>query len=560
LYAKMKTRSLLFFLLIPALAACAAQPVRQLPGTALEHPGATPAGAAAMLVLLRGGMVYSGADEPPVPGDVWFRGDRILGVGQSGGLEADTVIDVQGLAVAPGFIDLHSHAVREDPERSGLYRWPDAENQVRQGVTTLIGGPDGWSPLPLGESFRRIEQQGSAVNFGAFVGHGAVRQEVIGLDDRPPTAPELAAMRAKVDQAMRQGAFGLSSGLVYTPGSFAETEEIIALAEVVSEHGGIYISHLRNEALEVLDSVAELIRIVEEGGLPGQITHAKAMGTAMEGRSVDLLAMVDAANARGTDISLDQYPYTAGHTGLTVQFPRWSRDGGNARLRERLADPEQRQRIHEFLVYQLTEVRGRNDPSNVQLSWCAWDHSLDGLDLSQILERQGRAVSIANAADLIMELVESGGCQAVYHAMNEEDVVTIMKHPRTMIAADGGIEIPGNGHPHPRNYGTFARVLGHYVRELQALPLHTAIHKMTGMPAARIGLTDRGQIRQGAIADLVVFDPDTIIDRATFTDPHQYAEGVQHVFIAGEPVLLDEKMTSARPGRVIRSDAYREGN
>jgi dihydroorotase/N-acyl-D-amino-acid deacylase len=511
-------------------------------------------------MVLRGGTVFSGADREPVIADVWLQGDRIIGVGAVEGRAADRVVDVSGLAVAPGFIDLHSHAVRENDERSGLYRWPDAENLLRQGVTTVIGGPDGWSPLPLEDSFRRMQEQGAAVNYGAFVGHGAVRVKVMGLGDRPPTDEELQRMRDEVDMAMRQGAFGLSSGLVYVPGSFATTEEVVALAEVAARHGGIYISHMRNEALQVLVSVRELIHIAEAAGLPGQITHAKAMGTAMQGRSKDMLALVDAAVERGVDITLDQYPYPAGSTGLTVQFPRWSRDGGNRKLAARLNDPELRARIHAALVYELTEVRGRNDPANVQLAYCDFDHTLDGLNLAELLTRRGREVTIDNAATLIIELQEAGGCQAIYHAMHPEDVITILRHPRTMIAADGGIEVPGVGHPHPRNYGTFARVLGRYVREMQVLPLHTAIHKMTRMPAERIGLADRGRIEDGAVADIVVFDPATVIDRATFADPHRYAEGVHHVFVAGDAVLLDEEPTGARPGRILRSAAYEQVN
>lgn len=518
----------------------------------------TGAGTAAPVTLLKGGTVFSGDDVEPVVANVWLRGDRIVGVGALDGIEADRVIDVTGLAVAPGFIDLHSHAVRESAERSGLYRWPDAENLVRQGVTTVIGGPDGWSPLPLEDSFRKFAEQGAAVNYGSMVGHGGVRTKIMGLGDRSPTADELQRMRDEVDLAMRQGAFGLSSGLVYVPGSFAATDEVIALAEVAGRHGGIYISHMRNEALQVLEAVRELIAVAEAAGLPGQITHAKAMGTSMQGRSKDLLALVDEAVARGVDITLDQYPYPAGSTGLTVQFPRWSRDGGDAKLAERLKDPAMRSRIHDALVYELTEVRGRNDPANVQLAYCNFDHSLDGLNLAELLQNKGREVTIDNAATLIIELQEAGGCQAIYHAMHPEDVLTILAYPRTMIAADGGIEVPGNGHPHPRNYGTYVRVLGHYVRELQALPLHTAIHKMTRMPADRIGLSDRGRIAAGAVADIVVFDPGTVIDRATFSSPHQYATGIHHVFVAGEAVMLNEEPTGSRPGRILRSASYEQ--
>ncbi|MGA1730585.1 MAG: N-acyl-D-amino-acid deacylase family protein [Steroidobacteraceae bacterium] len=507
---------------------------------------------AATLTVLRGGTVYTGDDNPPTVTDVWIQGDRIIAVGDGGGLEADVVIDVAGLAVAPGFIDLHSHAIRENDQRSGLYSWPDAENLLRQGITTVIGGPDGWSPMPLEDSFRRIALQGSAVNYGSFVGHGAVRERVMGMEDRPPTAPELRRMEAEVEQAMREGAFGLSSGLVYVPGSFANTEEIVTLAKVAARHGGIYISHMRNEALEVLEAVRELIQVADAAGLPAQITHAKTMGTAMQGRSKDLLALVEAANARGLDITLDVYPYAAGSTSLTVQFPRWSVDGGHRALAERLKDPEQRSRIHEALIYELTAVRGRNDPANVQLAYCDFDHSLDGLNLAEILALRERAVTIANAAMLIIELQEAGGCQAIYHAMHPDDVITLLTYPRTMIATDGGIQSPGEGHPHPRSYGTYPRVLGHYVRELRALPLHSAIHKMTAMPADRIGLNDRGRLVEGAIADIVVFHPDEVIDRSTFTDPHRQSEGIQHVFVSGEAVLFERRPTKTRPGRIVR--------
>ena len=508
---------------------------------------------AGSITVLQGGTVFSGENLPPTLTDVWIQGDRIIQIGEGEGLTADRVIDVTGLAVAPGFIDLHSHAIRQDDDRAGLYRWPNAENVIRQGVTTLIGGPDGWSPLPLADSFRRLEASGIAVNYGSFVGHGAVRAAVMGLEDRPPTDDELRRMQAEVERAMQEGAFGLSSGLVYVPGSFAEPDEIIALANVAGRHGGIYISHLRNEALEVMDAASELIRIAEAADLPGQITHAKAMGTAMQGRSKDLLELVEAANARGIDVTLDAYPYAAGSTSLTVQFPRWSLDGGTRSLAERLKDPDLRGRIHAWLVDQLTEVRGRGNPANVQLAYCDFDHALDGLNLAEVLSKKGREITLGEAATLIIELQEAGGCQAIYHAMHPDDVARILAHPLTMIASDGGIEVPGEGHPHPRNYGTFARILGHYVRELSVMPLHTAIYKMTRMPADRIRLRDRGRLASGAVADVVVFDPQRVGDRSTFADPHQYAEGVLHVFVSGQAVLLDRQPTGARPGQILHS-------
>ncbi len=506
-------------------------------------------------VILSGGSVYSGSNDEPVVTDIGIRGNLIVEIGDLGQRPADLRLDVAGLAVVPGFIDIHSHAVRSDPE-DGIFRWPDAENLIRQGVTTVIGGPDGSSPLPVADTLRALEERPSSVNFATFVGHGSVRALVVGEEDRPPTDAELQAMRDQVDLAMRQGAFGLSSGLIYPPGRFATTEEVIELARVVARHGGIYISHMRQEGLDVLKSVAETIRIGEEGGLPTQLTHHKIVGAPMWGKSVETLALVDAAIARGVDVSIDQYPYTASSTRLTILFPGWSLDGGREALLARLGDAAQRQRAKEAIAYNIEVDRGGNDPANVVLANCPHDTSINGLNLSELLQQQERDVSNENAAELLMELVEAGNCSAVFHAINEDDVKRIMRHPVTMIASDGGVEAPSEKVPHPRNYGTFARLLGYYVREQNVLPFHTAIHKVTRLPADRLGLSSRGRIEVGAVADVAVIDPATVVDTATFDDPHQYAKGVHHVLVFGIAVLLDKKMTGSRPGQVLRSRSY----
>ena len=526
-------------------------------GCSGEGPGevaGTPAGA--FDVVLLGGSVYTGEDTAPVLTDIGISGDRITAIGDLRGRAADRALDVQGLAVVPGFIDIHSHAVRNDPN-DGIFRWPDAENVIRQGITTVIGGPDGSSPLPIADTLAALEANPAAVNFGTFVGHGSIRARVMGPDDRAPSAQELEQMRDEVARAMQEGAFGLSSGLIYPPGRFASTDEVIALARVAAQYDGIYISHMRQEGLEVLASVAETIRIGEEAGLPAQITHHKIVGAPMWGRSVDTLAMADAARARGVDVSMDQYPYTASSSTLTILFPGWSLDGGRDALLARLSDPQTRARIREGIVYNIEVDRGGDDPANVVLSDCRHDSAMNGLNLSQILRQQAREVSKDNAAELLMELVAGSDCRATFHAMSEDDVRRIMQHPLTMTASDGAIEAPTERRPHPRYYGAFARVLGHYVREQNVLALRTAVHKMTRLPADRIGLADRGRIEIGAVADVAVFDPQTVTDTATFEDPHRYAEGVHHVFVAGEAALLDGEMTGSRPGRVLRSGEYR---
>ena len=505
-------------------------------------------------IVIDGGSVYEGTGMPAMIADIGIRGDRIAAVGNLDGSPAGLRIDANGLAVVPGFIDIHSHALRDNPDRSGIYLWPDAENLIRQGVTTVIGGPDGGSPLPLDDDFKRIEKDPAAVNFGSFVGQGSVRGKIVGHDDRPATAGEIERMKAEVRQAMESGAFGLSSGLLYAPGSFASAEEVIELAKVVQPYGGIYISHMRNEALGLLDSVKETIRIGEEAGIPAQLTHHKAMGQPMWGSSTKSLALVDAAVDRGVDVSLDQYPYPASSTGLQAVFPRWSLDGGRERIKSRLDDPAQRANVKEGIVFALINERGGNDPSRVHLAQCRFDPSLNGLNLAEVLEQRELEVNVENAAELIMDFEYAGGCSCVYHAMSMQDVERIMVHPKTMIASDGGIMAPGDNSPHPRNYGAFAKVLGEFVREKGLLSLSTAIHKMTRMPADRINLSDRGRIEVGAMADIAVFDPEEIIDTATFEDPHQYALGVHHVIVNGTPVLLDKAMTGARPGRVLRAN------
>ncbi|MDO8907816.1 MAG: D-aminoacylase [Pseudohongiella sp.] len=537
-------------LLATALTACS-DPAPQ----SMQQP-AEPAAIPGYDLVLRGGQLYSGADEPPITGDLAINGQLIVAVGDLGEYEASQVIDVSGLAVMPGFIDIHSHALSDNMDE-GIFGWPDAENLIRQGVTTVLGGNDGGSPLPLADSFDAIAALPAAVNFGSFVGHGSIRGLIVGEDDRPATDEELELMREQVALGMEQGAFGLSSGLIYTPGRFATTEEVIELAKVAGEYGGMYISHMREEGLALLDSVAETIRIGEEGGLPTQLTHHKVVGAPMWGRSVESLRLVDEAIARGVDVSIDQYPYTASSTNLQILFPGWALDGGRDALLARMADPAQRTRLRNDIVYNIEVDRGGDDPANVVLAGCPHDATLNGLNLSEVLRRQNREASKNNAAELLIELVAAGNCSAVFHAMVEEDIHNIMRHPRTMIASDGGIEGPSARAVHPRNYGTFARLIGHYARDLGIIPVHTAIHKVSGMPADRLKMHNRGHLAPGAVADIAVLNIAEVRELASFADPHQYAEGAVHVFVAGEAVLQDKVMTGARPGAIVRSTDYR---
>lgn len=494
-------------------------------------------------VIVTGGRLIDGAGNPWFYGDVGIRGDTIAAIGSLGDATAPVRIDAKGLVVTPGFIDIHSHA------RRGIFVVPSAENYIRQGVTTAIEGPDGSSPLPIAPFLDRVAQTHPAINFGLCVGHGSLRESVMGLVNRPSTPAEIGKMKDLAAQAMRDGAFCLSTGLFYVPGNYANTEEVIEIAKVVGQYGGFHVSHMRDEASKILDSVRETIRIGEEGGLPTQVTHHKIIGKSGWGQSRETLRLVEEARARGVDVTIDQYPYTASSTSLgAALFPQWSLEGGQKAVLERLAAPARRAEIKTVAVNRIENERGGGDPKNIVMASCSGDPSLAGKSLAQITAERGRPVTLENAAETAIELQQKGGCSAIFHAIAEEDIERILKSPFTMVASDGGIPEMGKEVPHPRSYGTFARVLGRYVRERHIISLEDAVHKMSGLPAQRLRLYDRGLLRPGMKADLAIFDPARVIDKADFGQPHQYAEGVRDVLVNGKLVLRDGKMTGERSG------------
>jgi N-acyl-D-amino-acid deacylase len=501
-------------------------------------------------ILIAGGRIVDGAGNPWFIGDVGIQGDTIVYVGPAGHSIGRLTLDAKGLVVAPGFVDTHSHA------RRGIFESPAAENQIRQGVTTLIEGPDGSSPLPLKPFLDKLAATQFSVNFGTLVGQGSIREKVIGLKDRKATLEEIAAMRELTRQAMLDGAFGISTGLFYLPGVFTPTEEVIEIAKVAGAMGGVHTSHMRDEAAGVLDSVRETIRIGEEGGLPTQITHHKIMGRSNWGRSVETLRLIQDARARGVDVTIDQYPYTASSTGTGSLFPQWSLESGPQALIERLGAPDQRARIVAAIADRIENDRGGGDPKNVVLAGCSFDASLAGKNLAELTAARGVPVTFENAAETAIDLQRKGGCSAIYHAISEDDLERILRFPFTMIASDGGIPLFGKDVPHPRNYGTFARVLGRYVRERKVLTLEDAVRRMTSLPAERFRIFDRGLLRPGMKADVAVFDPAKVADKADFDHPHQYAVGFRHVLVNGKPVLADGAMTAERPGRVLFGPAH----
>jgi N-acyl-D-amino-acid deacylase len=477
-------------------------------------------------VLIRHGRVMDGSGNPWVRADVGIAGDRIVALGSLADATAAHVIDAHDLVVAPGFIDVHSHA----GEGLGNPALRQARPIVAQGVTTVVINPDGGGPVNLAQQRSTFERGGIGLNAAPLIGHGSVRAAVLGRENRAPTADELGRMTALVTQAMRDGAFGLSSGLFYVPGSYAKTGEVIALARAAAPFGGVYTSHIRDEAdysVGVDAAVQEVIRIAQEAGVRGIVTHMKALGRDNWGKSAVLLKRIDDARARGVQVFADQYPYEASSTSLRAALAPNGVDPTDAVVADNL--------------------RRRGGADSILIAFCKRDPSLDGKRLSAIAASRG--VSPVQAA---IEIINAGDASIVSFNMSEADIEAIMREPYTMASSDGGLVPVGAGHPHPRDYGAFARRLAVYVRERHIVSLEFAIRSMTSLPALVFGIEDRGVLRPGAFADVAIFDPATIEDAATYEQPQQLATGVPTVLVNGVVVREDGQFTDALPGRVLR--------
>ena len=496
-------------------------------------------------ILLTGGTVVDGSGASRFTADVAIRGERIAAVARSG-LDptlADRVIDVSGKAVTPGFVDNHAHI------QTTIHQYPLAENFTRQGITTIVASlHSGDVPWPLDEYIAALDV---APNVAFFAGHTWARRQVLGMDNRDPSGEELQQMRDLIDQAMQQGAIGLSTGLLYVPANYAKTEEVIELAKVASRYGGIYYTHMRDEGRGLLASVAEAIRIGREAEIPVQIQHHKAMGVAQFGWSSNTLAMIDSANASGLDVRHDLYPYTAGSTGSSVIFPPWALAGGQDSLVARVNDPAVRPQVEEGMRDRLVNEWVGDDLNRIQFRTVPSAPEFDGKTLADYAAAQGLPNTVASGIQMGIELQLAGGFSAIYHVMDEGDVQRIMRHPLATFQTDGDPVGYGEGFPHPRSYGAFPRVLARYVRELGVLTLEEAIHKMTRLSMDRLGQTERGSSAEGMIADLVVFDPETIQDNADYVQPHQFSTGIEIMIINGTLVIDGMALTGERPGTVL---------
>ncbi|MDI1311899.1 D-aminoacylase [Prosthecobacter sp.] len=497
-------------------------------------------------LLIKNAQIADGSGGPLEHGSIAVKGGRIVAVGRVKG-SADAIIDAGGKVAAPGFIDVHTHS--ED-----ICLIPVAENFLRMGVTTIITGNCGHSRTDVAKFFQEIEESKVALNVATLIGHGSVREQGMGGSFiRAPNAEQLAAMEGFVEQAMKDGAVGLSTGLIYVPGSFAKTDELIALAKIAAAHDGIYVSHMRYETTRIFQALDELIRIAREAKIRAEVSHIKLSGPSAWGKAKEVLKVLDEARAAGLKITQDQYAYTASSTGLRQTLPDSALEGEHADFVARVADPQKKAAI----IASMAEMRsrqGRKDYSYAVIARCKADPTLNGKSIPEAAKMRRGADTLEDQIEVILEIEAQGGASAIFHGMNEDDLRTFLKHPLTMIASDGGPRRLGEDVPHPRSYGNNARVLGRYVRELKLTTLSEAVRRMTSLPAQTFQLKDRGAIKAGAHADIVVFDPAKVGDSSTFSDPHHYAEGFTHVIVNGGVTIRDGKLTEVRNGGPLRME------
>lgn len=494
-------------------------------------------------LLITNARIIDGAGNPWFRGSIAVKDGKIARVGRIENATAKQTIDAQNNIVAPGFIDVHGHV-------ENIFRNPQAENFVRMGVTSIITGNCGSSAVDVEKFLGNYRETPVAVNLGTLVAHGSVREKVLGLENKTPTAEEQAQMNALVEKAMRDGALGLSTGLIYLPGTFAKTEEVVELAKVAAKHGGIYASHIRDEGDGVVEAVKEAINIGEQANLPVEISHFKISSKRLWGQSPVTIGLVEAARKRGLNVTVDQYAYTASSTSLDSRLPSWAIAGGRDEGRKRLADKETREKVIEEMKGSL-KGREFKDFSFAYVADYKPNPEFNGKNIAEITKITKNSKKVRAQIEQILEMYEKGGAGMVYRVMNEEDVQNFMRQPFTMFGSDSSVRRFGEGVPHPRGYGNNARILGKYVRDLKIISLEDAIRKMTSLPAQTFNLKNRGLIREGFAADLVIFDENKIADKATFENPHQYAEGFSAVIVNGEIVFDGEKMTGKMSGQPL---------
>lgn len=500
-------------------------------------------------LLIKNGKVIDGTGNSWFYADVAVKDGRIIRVGKDLDHPATKTIDANGKYVAPGFIDVHAHIEGDE------YDVPTADNFIFDGVTSVITGNCGGSNIDIDKYYNRLDSIGMSINVGSLVGHNTVRREVMGDAQRDPTAEEQQSMEDLVARAMKAGAVGLSTGLIYIPGTYSKTPEVVGLAKAAAQFKGVYASHIRSEGDRVTEAIEEAVNIGRQASMPVEISHFKVTYKPNWGRSVSTIAQVEEARRQGIDVTVDQYPYVASSTTLDTTVPEWAFSGGRDSLYLRLKNPTIRTQIKKEMLAGLKKKQLKNYSYAVVARY-APDSSYNGKSITQINTMLGKKAKASEEAETIMDMITGGRVQMVYFSMDEEDLQRIMKYPFSMVASDAGIVEFGRNVPHPRAYGTNARVLGRYVRELKTIHLEEAIRRMTSLPAQKFQLRDRGLVREGMAADLVVFDANQVNDRATFSKPHAYSTGFSHVIVNGQVVVEDGKHSGVRSGQVLHGPGW----
>lgn len=495
-------------------------------------------------LLIKNGKIIDGTGNGWFYGDVAVKNGKITAIGKSLQANAVQTIDASGLIVAPGFIDVHTH-IEGDEARN-----PTADNFIYDGVTTVVAGNCGASNVDIGKYLKWIDSLKLSVNVASLIGHNDIRKAVMGRANRDASAAELAQMQALVEKAMKEGAAGLSTGLIYIPGTYAKTPEIVALATIASQYDGVYASHMRDEGDKVADAINEALTIGREARIPVEISHFKLSGQQNWGRSRETLAMVARAREQGLDVTIDQYPYTASSTSISTLIPDDILADGQDSIVARLSNPVIKKRVIGEMLARLKKRKLKHFSYAVVASYRP-DSSYNGKSIEEINLMKGRKHKVKEEAETIIDIMMNGGASAVFHGMGEEDVKRIMQYPFNMFASDASIRVFNQGVPHPRGYGTNARVLGKYVREEKVISLEDAIRKMTSLPAQKFQLRDRGLLKEGMAADIVIFDEKKVEDQATYKNPHAYSKGFQYVLVNGQLTVNEGTHVGTRAGRAL---------
>ncbi len=496
-------------------------------------------------ILIKNGRILDGTGNSWYYGDIAISNGKILRIGNLGKWTAKRIIDAKQHLVAPGFIDVHTHI--EDDEK----KHPEAANFIYDGVTTVITGNCGLSEADIDAYLTMVDSLRTSVNVAALIGHNDVRKAVMGTVQRDPTEEEMLQMEQLVEKAMKSGAVGMSTGLIYIPGTYSKTEEVVRLAKVTAKYQGVYASHMRDEGDSVVQAIEEALFIGKEAGLPVQISHFKLSGQQNWGRSKETIPMVIQARQNGLDVTIDQYPYTASSTSLSTLLPDWVLADGKDSINARLKRPAIRKEVKQYMLQKLAKRKLKHFSYPV-VAYFEADTTLNGKSIEQVNLSKGNPHNATSEAEVIIQMMEQGGAGMVFHGMSEDDVKSIMQYPFNMFASDASIRIYKQGNPHPRGYGTNARILGKYVREEKVIRLEEAIRRMTSLPATKFKLKDRGLLLEGMAADIVIFNEQTVTDRSTFDQPHQYSSGFSYVLVNGQITVDEGQHTGVRAGKALR--------